>query len=470
MPRVTRSLWFRATLASSLALAVALAVVVFTVYEVTLLRDRGALDDVLTTEGDAVVTSVLNELGEAEPNLTNEELDRLLVRVLALSPGSSDHLTVIRQGGREVSTARGPSRVEALRDAASLPLATRGRLTSVDGLRVRSQELRLSDRSIDVVTIGDDSAVATNARVVALRATVAALIGGGVGLAVLSIALHRSTRALAGVSSTVRRTRLDDLTARVHEPEGSNEVADLARDVNAMLDQLVRARRTRDELIASVSHELRTPLAAARGHVELMTEGRSSDPSASLERVDRELRRLTRLVDDLLALARASDPAWLAKRLVPVHHIFAELTHRLEALGVDEVAIGTPPDVLIEVDPDRLLQALSNLVVNAANHTPDHTRVSVDVSVDGSHMVFVVRDDGPGLPDEVLQRFGETFVRGSVDGTGLGLAVTRAVVVAHGGSVEVSSDTTGTAIGLRLPLDSDAAGGGASLGGDTAKP
>lgn len=447
-------MWFRATAAASLALGVALAVVVFTVYEVTLLRDRSALDRVLTQEGDTAAQAVVTGLTEATASPTDDELDRLLLRVLALHPGSAEHLTMIRQGDREVSTARGPTRLEALRDAGELPAVPRNRLTSREGLRSRSLEVRVGDRAIDIITLGDDQRIASDARVVALRATVAALIGGGVGLAALAWALHRSTRALAGVSTTVRRTRLDDLSARVPEPDGSNEVADLARDVNVMLDQLVQARRTRDELIASVSHELRTPLAAARGHLELVTADRATDPSTSLERLDRELRRLTRLVDDLLALARAGDPSWLARLLVPVDQILDELTTRLKALELDDdVAVSPAPDVLIDVDADRLLQALTNLVVNAVTHTREGTRVAVDVTSSGTQIVFAVRDHGPGLPDEVLERFGETFVRGSADGTGLGLAVTRAVAVAHGGTVDVTSDNSGTTIHLRLPID-----------------
>lgn len=451
--RLTRSWWFRATLASSLALAVALTVVVFTVYEVTLLRDRSALDDTLTREGDTVAAAVVTQLTEAGADLDGDALDRLLVRVLSLHPGSPEHLTVIRQGDREVSTARGPTRVESLRDASGLPAVERGRLTTVDGLRARSLEVRLSDRSIDIVTFGDFAAIAQDAQTVASRATIAAIIGGGVGLAALAIALRRSTRGLSSVSATVRRTRLEDLRVRVPDLPGTSEVANLARDVNAMLDQLAQARRSRDEVIASVSHELRTPLAAARGHVELLTQGRSADPAASLEHIDRELGRLTRLVDDLLALARAGDPSWLALQLVPVEPMLGELAGRLQALDIGHVEIPGAPDVRIEVDPDRLLQALSNLVVNAVNHTPDGTRVSVDVSIEAPWVVFSVSDDGPGIPPEVLERFGETFVRGSADGTGLGLAVTRAVATAHGGSLEVTSDGSGTRVRLLVPLD-----------------
>lgn len=452
---LTRSWWFRATVASSLALAVALTVVVFTVHRVTLLGDRTALDDTLTLEGDAVATAVVAELAGADPDIDDETLHRSLVRVLSLHPGSTKHLTVVRHGEREVSTARGPARLETLRDESALPDVPRSRLTTVEGLRARSLEVLFGDRSIDVVTFGDFAALAQNARTVAWRATIAALIGGSVGLAALAVVLHRSTRGLSAVSATVRRTRLDDLRARVPEPSGSNEVADLARDVNAMLDQLVKARRARDELIASVSHELRTPLAAARGHMELLAQGRAADPTSSLARIESELGRLTRLVDDLLALARAGDPSWLAVQLVPVRHVLDALGDRLRGLGLSDVTVDAAPDVRLEVDPDRLLQALSNLVVNAATHTPEGTRIGVGVALEAQHVVFTVNDDGPGIPADVLDRIGERFVRGSADGTGLGLAVTRAVAVAHGGDLEIASDASGTSARLRLPLDGD---------------
>ena len=453
--RLTRSIWFRITVVTSAALMVTLAVVVFAVYELTLILERTELDAVLVRESEEVVAFINDAIIEGVGSggtITAVELDAIVARALALHPGSSLHLTVVRSPDFVVSSARGPERLEDLRDTGSLPEVPEGRLGSFAGLRARSVELDLADRVLKVETLGDDAAVAGDARSMAARTLVAAGIGALVGLAGLVIAARRSTRGLAGVSATVRRTRLEDLSTRVPEPHGSNEVAVLARDVNAMLDDLKAARSARDELIASVSHELRTPLAAARGHVELLLDGRAADQRVTTDRIDQELRRITRLVDDLLALSRAGDPAWLAKELTSVRFIVDELVERCRGLGVEAPVVVNIPDVVIDVDPDRVLQALSNLVANGYGHNPEGTEVSLRVEVGEGTVGFVVVDDGSGIPDAVVERFGQAFVRGSSSGTGLGLAVTRAVAAAHGGSLEVSSGLWGTEVRLVVPI------------------
>ena len=108
---------------------------------------------------------------------------------------------------------------------------------------------------------------------------------------------------------------------------------------------------------------------------------------------------------------------------------------------------------MIEADSDRLLQAISNLVRNSILHTPMGTPISVSSSVTGTSIEFVVSDEGPGIPEEVLQKFGEAFVRGSESGTGLGLAVARAVAIAHGGSLTVRPHTSGSTIVLSIPIE-----------------
>lgn len=452
---VTRSIWFRITVVTSAALMVTLAVVVFAVYELTLILERTELDDVLVRESEVVVASIVQEStrrADSQGAITTVELDAIVARSLAVHPGSSLHLTVVRSPEFVVSSARGPERLEGLRDAGLLPVVPTGRLGSFAGLRVRSVEVDLADRVLKVETLGDDAAVAADARSMAARTSVAAGIGALVGLVGLVIATRRATRGLAGVSATVRRTRLDDLSARVPEPVGSNEVAVLSRDVNAMLDELTAARATRDELIASVSHELRTPLAAARGHVDLLLDGRAEDPVVTTERIDRELGRITRLVDDLLALSRAGDPSWLAKKLTSTRLLVDHLRERCRGLGIEMPPMVSCPDVMIDVDPDRVLQALSNLMVNGHVHTPEGTVVTLEVDIHDDVVTFVVADDGPGIPGAVVERFGQAFVRGSSSGSGLGLAVTRAVAVAHGGALDVSSGPSGTEVRFTVPL------------------
>lgn len=447
-----RSIWLRTALIASVALAAALAAVVFTVYELTLVTERRNLDAVLIDEGDVLAQLIVDEL-DAAGEVTLEDVVSIANRSLAANPGSSQHLSLVRIGDRVVSSARGPERLEALRDDGLLPSSPPGMLISVTGVRSRSVEIVTANLTITVETLGDDATITEEARDVAARTLIAALIGGVVGVIGIAVAVYRSTRGIGRVAATVRNTRLEDLSQRVPEPSGSNEVAVLARDVNAMLDELAAARSAKDELIALVSHELRTPLAAAIGHTELLAASMAPTVNDSVRHIERELSRLARLVDDLLALSRAADPKWLSRRLVSIGDVLDELCHRLPVLGAERVHVGNAPDVRIDVDQDRILQALSNLVANAVLHTPPSTRVEVGVDLEPAGVVFSVVDDGPGMAPEVLERAGQAFVRGSRSGTGLGLAVCRAVAIAHGGEFDITSDTTGTTARIRLPID-----------------
>lgn len=458
-----RKLWVRITLVSIAALLVTLLVVVGAVYQLTILNEHSDIDALLTREGTTVAEQISNEVSaltqprvspDIENSVTVSDVETIASRALAVHPGSSLHMTVVRIGDKVLTSARGPERLELLRDQALLPVATPGVVRSEDGIRSRSQDVIFGNLRVTVETIGDDQAIVDDARTIAGRVLFAAIIGGIIGTVGLAIALRQSTKSLDAVSSTVRRTRLDDLSARVPATEGTSEVAVLARDVNAMLDDLAMSRAAREEFIASVSHELRTPLAAARGHTDLLKEGRADNQATTIARIDRELTRMTRLVDDLLALSRAADPAWLSKKLVRAQLILDELEGRISALSENNIAVKHGPDVMIEVDADRILQALSNLVRNAVLHTPADTTVEVSARINGSTISFIVSDNGQGIAPEVLNHFGEAFVRGSETGTGLGLAVSRAVAIAHGGSLDVQSSDTGTTVSLSIPIES----------------
>lgn len=442
----------------SMVLVFTLAVVVFAVYELTLTSERNDLDEILIREG-MTVSNLLIGSSESfvaeEPNsmLTSEKIRDFSSRALALHPGSALHMVVVRWEGQTLTSARGPSRLIELRDLGILPVAQRNSLKSVAGIRSRSQTISFTNLDVIVETLGDDSAIAADAQDVASRTFIATAIGGILGLFAISFTVKQSTRAISEVSLTVKKTQLDDLSRRIHSIQGSHEVSELARDVNKMLDNLSEARATRNELIASVSHEIRTPLAAARGHMDLLRLNRTIDPELTIARIDRELVRMTRLVDDLLALSRATDPAWLSLGLVKTQTILNSVSERIVTFESPHITVESAPDILIEVDADRILQALTNLVRNSVLHNPAGTKVSVAAQVLQENVEFVVADNGTGIPPQILDQVGEAFVRGSETGTGLGLAVTRAVATAHSGSLSVQSNEHGTKVVMVIPIE-----------------
>lgn len=258
-----------------------------------------------------------------------------------------------------------------------------------------------------------------------------------------------------------------DLTARV-PVEGSDDIAQVAATFNQMLDRLEEAHRTQQRFVDDAGHELRTPITIVRGHLELLSE----DPverQATLRLVTDELARMSRIVADLLVLARAQQPDFV--RLSP--HDVAALTLDIEAksqaLGdrrwqLMEVAEGTA-----EVDAQRVTQAVLQLAANAVQVTDAGDRIRIGSRFDGHgaerRLSVWVADEGPGVSEAAAARIFERFVHGghvtarsdtagpaARHGSGLGLAIVRAITDGHGGSAWVESTLgAGATFGLDLP-------------------
>lgn len=238
------------------------------------------------------------------------------------------------------------------------------------------------------------------------------------------------------------------------------------------------SERLKDEFFALVSHELRTPLTSIIGYLDLVLddgEGLDPDTQRFLEVVQRNARRLLRLVGDLLFVAQVeAGQLSLEQHQVDLGQVAAEAVEaarpRAENNGVSLVLSAEPARPL-SGDRDRFGQMLDNLIGNAVKFSPDGGHVEVALSDEGNAAILVVRDTGMGIPPEDLDRLFERFFRSSdatrraVPGVGLGLTIVKAIVDAHGGTIEVASDPReGTAFTITLPyrtrpeLDLDAPG------------
>lgn len=209
----------------------------------------------------------------------------------------------------------------------------------------------------------------------------------------------------------------------------------------------------RQDFVANVSHELRTPLSLIKSAAETLIDGGKNDPAVAtrfLEIIDKHANRLTLLIDDLLLLARL-DSGRVELRLQPTllrttaQETIDDFTRVASGRGVTLNNL-VPPGLAAKADPERLRQALSNLVDNAIKYGRNHGQVTVSGrALAGGRVELGVRDDGPGIPPEATARIFERFYR--VDkarsreqgGTGLGLAIVKNVVQAHGGEVRVES-------------------------------
>jgi signal transduction histidine kinase len=239
---------------------------------------------------------------------------------------------------------------------------------------------------------------------------------------------------------------------------GARELRELAWSFNTMAGQLTRAREAERSFLLSVSHELKTPLTAIRGYAEGLEEGVLT-PKHAVRVIRTEAARLERLVADLLHLARLNRQRFdIHPKTVDLAEIARESAARHAArareLGV-ELLLEERSEAPAEADPDRLLQALSNLVENALRCTPRGGKVTVTAAAGK----LTVTDSGPGIAREEIPRAFERFFlyrRYNGDrpvGTGLGLSIVRELAQAMGGDVEVGSPPgTGAAFTIQLPL------------------
>ncbi len=291
-----------------------------------------------------------------------------------------------------------------------------------------------------------------------LLAVALTLCGALIGALLIGTRFSRPLRRMADVA---QRVDAGDLHPRIHGVAGTNELEVLADAFNHMLDRLGEAFAGQRAFVADASHELRTPLTVVRGQLELL----ASDPAPTereVRRVERlvgaEISRISRLVDDLLLLAKAEQTEFLRASPIETDEFVAELWDGMTLLACRRFELGEVPAGTLRGDPDRLAQALRNLVANAIEHTAAEegiVRMTVQ-PIPGGWVRFVVEDDGPGIPadqrDRVFDRFHRTdSARDRASGgTGLGLAIVRAVAQAHGGRVCAGESRFG---GARIELD-----------------
>jgi signal transduction histidine kinase len=247
-------------------------------------------------------------------------------------------------------------------------------------------------------------------------------------------------------------------------PPTRDEVAALAGTMNDLLGRLQRALARQRAFVADASHELRTPLAVLRGELELAARPGRGLPelTAAVRNSSAEAERLARLTDDLLLLAR-SDEDRLSLRLERTD-IGALLVRsaglassRLTAAGLS-CRVDVPPGTCADVDPDRIRQAVDNLIGNALRFAPRGSVIVLAARAAGSGLDIEVSDDGPGFPAGFLPHAFERFARPDSGrsrgdgGAGLGLAIVRAVAAAHGGVATAGNKPAGGAVvRLRLP-------------------
>jgi len=301
---------------------------------------------------------------------------------------------------------------------------------------------------------------------------------GGTALAALAgIAIAgRAMRPIATLTSTARTIATTrDPSQRIPEPERDDEVGELARTLDQMLRQLDAARAETEqmmqlqrEFVADASHELRTPLTSILANLELLQErltpGQGNDEEHEI--VDSALRsskRMSRLVSDLLLLARADAGRTGSRSECDLAEVVsAALAEVRPVADGHPLTLSEAGPVPVRANADELHRLAVNLLDNGLRHTPAGTEITVAVKCRNGDAVLEVSDDGPGIPPGMESQIFSRFVRGAGpadtsgdSGTGLGLAIVKAVAISHGGDVEAGSAPGGGArFRVTLPLAS----------------
>lgn len=279
----------------------------------------------------------------------------------------------------------------------------------------------------------------------AVRVATAVLFGVlAVASALAWLVAGRILAPLRDLRDTAQAITESDLTRRI-EVSGHDELAELGRTFNAMLDRLEQAFAVQRQFVSDAGHELRTPITIVRGHLELLDD----DPDERRETValvTDELDRMSRFVDDLLTLAKAERRDFLRYGDIDLDALTEELLAKAQALdGAREWVLEQATPARVRGDRQRLTQAAMNLARNAVEHTDPGDRIALGSAIEGDEARLWVRDEGPGVSAADHQRIFERFARAGrsrrrSDGAGLGLPITRAIVEAHGGRIELRSE------------------------------
>jgi signal transduction histidine kinase len=297
---------------------------------------------------------------------------------------------------------------------------------------------------------------------------------GGTLLALLAglTVADRAMRPIKGLTGLARQiTSTRDPSKRIPAPPADDEVGELARTMDGMLQALDEARSEREqaldrqrEFVADASHELRTPLTSIQANLELLqVEGAGTeDDRHAVDSALSSTKRMSGLVSDLLLLARADAGRQVARTELDLGQIAAGALEEVEPLaGERRMESHLEGPLPLQGNPDELHRMIRNLLENAVRHTPEKTTVELTARRDGDEALLEVLDDGPGIPAGIEEQVFDRFVRGegpadtvSGGGSGLGLAIVRAVARSHGGTVEAGASAYGGArFSIRLPLD-----------------
>jgi two-component system OmpR family sensor kinase len=365
--------------------------------------------------------------------------------------------------------------LEQSHEASDMGRPTFNGLSDFGGLRVATAAVRDEAGNVTGYVQYGRSLAHLNSTIERLWLFIAAGIFGGTllaSLAGLAIA-GRAMRPVSSLTATAREIAdTGDPSRHMPEPTMDDEVGELARTLEQMLRSLDAARAEREaamkkqrEFVADASHELRTPLTSILANLELLQasldEPAQEDEQAMIDSALRSSQRMTRLVSDLLLLARADAGRAGAHRRCDLAEVAGNAAVEAAPLLADRhLHVENDRELWLVGNPDELHRMVLNLLDNASRHTPPGSNVDLRLRADGTDAVIEVADDGPGIAPGLRAQIFDRFVRGdgpadtaTGPGSGLGLAIVSSVAKSHGGRAEAGESEGGGALfRVRIPL------------------
>jgi two-component system OmpR family sensor kinase len=460
----------RTRVMAAAALLVAITSLVTAVLSTTLLRSYLLSRSDAQLQDFAKVASRIVQRQQLQPD-AHSRPQTLPAQFLVEVIGANGKIQV--PGGPLGSAKALPLSEAQLRDTGT-PFTATSAGTAGGSWRVLVERLSGGGHLVIAYSLGDLNSTVTRLEVAdALAGAVAVILLAGIGLPLM----RASLAPLARIEAEAEAIAGGDLSRRIDHPARSTEVGRLAEALDVMLASIEtaylaradgegRALRSQERMrrfVADASHELRTPLTSVRGLAEY---GLQQGDAASREELLRlmsqitgEADRMSRLVADLLLLARFDTGRPLERRPTDLASLAAEAVQRARLIGPGRpITIEAADPVIIDGDEGRLQQVIDNLIGNALRHTPSGSPVAVTVTGSASHADLTVTDHGPGMTEEQASRVFERFYRTDDartrerGGAGLGLAIAASLAAAHGGEITVdTAPGQGAAFHLRLP-------------------
>ena len=467
-------LWY--VILMGLFIAIAIPTIRYRLIAEVTKRVEGNMREELEEFEEELIESLLESNLEADPEQTASERANLNIsqafdRFISTNKAEDDNyfITIVNSSFYKTNASFLPETIaldsNLMQHWQQLEVEEEGEVetdvTQIGSILYKAEPIRTTEQVIGVFVVVHFTAGERKEVINSFNTVVQVLLLAiALALAMAWLAAGRVLAPLRNFSHTLQSISESDLSQRI-QVRGKGELAQLGDTFNSMMDRIEDSFAIQRNFINDAGHELRTPITIIRGNLELMDE--NIDPQCQQETVELvidELNRMTRLVEDLVILAKAERPNFLQIETIELSSFVTELFGKLQTLGERNWHLDNQiPLAKMTGDRQRITQAIVNLAINAVQHTEIDSLIVFGAKLEGNLVKFWIRDTGNGIPASEQERIFDRFARAKnsrrrSSGSGLGLSIVTAVVEAHGGAINLQSKLgIGSTFTLVFPLE-----------------